>query len=207
MDEVLKRLMAALAAGDATSVRALLAAKPALATVALERDGGRASPAPQTLQRLGCYFYAGDTALHVAAAAHTTALTRLLLDAGADARAANRRGTTPLHFAAAGAPEDKAYDPAAQVAAISMLVEAGADLEARNKDGATPLHRAIRSRCSASVRALIELGASPTRPNRRGSSPMSLATHATGRGGAGGPIAKSEQVKIVQLLVEAGAAL
>lgn len=42
-------------------------------------------------------MYAGDTALHLAAAAHQPDLVRTLLQMGADVDAANRRGAQPLH--------------------------------------------------------------------------------------------------------------
>src|SRR5664279_3064086 len=149
MSEVqLLSLMVALAEGDESGVRKALREAPELPAAAIEHDAPRTDPAPPVLQQLSCYFYKGDTALHVAAAAHRPAIASLLLDLGADVGARNRRGTTSLHHAAAGAPESQRYDPEAQVETIRVLLAAGADPEAVNKDGATPLHRAIRSRCS-----------------------------------------------------------
>jgi hypothetical protein len=56
------------------------------------------------------------------------------------------------------------------------------------------------------VRALLDGGADPTRPNGSGSTPMKLATRPTGRSGSGSPGAKAQQALIVRLLVEHGAA-
>ena len=199
MSEVqLLSLMVAIAEGDESGVRKALREAPELPAAAIEHDATRSDPAPPVLQQLSCYFYKGDTALHVAAAAHRLAIASLLLDLGAR----NRRGTTSLHHAAAGAPESRRYDPEAQVETIRVLLAAGADPEAVNKDGATPLHRAIRSRCSLAVATLLEAGVSPVRPNGNGSSPLHLATHATGRGGSGAPAAKREQAEIIRLLTD-----
>jgi ankyrin repeat protein len=67
------------------------------------------------------------------------------------------------------------------------------------------LHRAVRNRCAAAVRTLLEGGADPKRKNKNGSAPMLLATHNTGRGGTGSPEAKEQQMEIVRLLEERGA--
>jgi ankyrin repeat protein len=192
----------AIAEGDRSRAGQALRETRGLTAAAIERDAPRTDPAPQVLQQLSCYLYKGDTALHVAAAAHRPAIASLLLNLGADVGARNRRGTTALHHAAAGAPESPRYDPEAQVETLGVLLAAGADPEAVNKDGATPLHRAIRSRCSVAVATLLEAGASPVRPNGNGSSPLHLATHATGRGGSGAPAAKREQAEIIRLLTD-----
>jgi hypothetical protein len=71
--------------------------------------------------------------------------------------------------------------------------------------GVAPLHRAVRNRCSAAVRALIDGGADPRAPNRNGSTPLLLATQNTGRGGSGSAEAKAQQKEILRLLMEHGA--
>jgi hypothetical protein len=191
--------MVAIAAGDETRVREALHDAPGLATVAIDKDPG-GDPTPPVLQRIGCYCYRGDTALHVAASAHRPRIATLLLDLGADVSAHNRRGTTPLHCAAVGNPNNPRYDAGAQVETIRVLIAAGADPEVVTVDGVTPLHRAVRCRCSAAVATLLESGASPVRPNGHGSSPLGLAHHTTGRGGSGTAVAKGEQAEIVRLL-------
>ena len=84
------------------------------------------------------------------------------------------------------------------------LIAAGADPNAVDLGGVTPLHRAVRNRCADAVSALLEGGADPERPNKRGSTPMQLALTASGRGGSGSDIAKAQQAEIVRLLKAAG---
>src|SRR5439155_16796505 len=121
---------------------------------------------------------------------------------GADVRARNRRGAQPLHYAADGIPGSAHWDPKAQRNTVVALLEAGADPNAVDKGGVMPLHRAVRNRCAAAVRALIEGGADVGRPNGSGSTPIQLAHWTTGRSGSGSSIAKAEQKVIVRLLLE-----
>jgi hypothetical protein len=88
---------------------------------------------------------------------------------------------------------------------IAALIAAGADPNAADKSGVTPLHRAVRTRCTAAVRALLDGGADPKRTNKSGSTPMKLATQPTGRGGSGSTDAKAQQALIVELLEDHGA--
>jgi hypothetical protein len=129
-------LVRAIVAGDAATAEALLAASPELATAHAERGATRQDAADHYLGAIGHYLYAGDTALHVAAAGHRPDVARSLIRRGADVGARNRRGAEPLHYAADG----------------------------------------------------------------RGSTPLMLATRATGRGGSGVPEAKAQQQEIVRLL-------
>ena len=71
-----------------------------------------------------------------------------------------------------------------------------------DRDGVTPLHRAVRTRCSAAVRALLDAGADPRLANKRGSTPLMLAKQNSGRGGSGTPEAKKEQEMILAALQE-----
>ena len=84
------------------------------------------------------------------------------------------------------------------------LMDAGADPNAVDKGGVTPLHRAVRARCANAVSALLEGGADPRQANSRGTVAMELALKATGRGGTGSPMAKSQQAEIIRLLEEYG---
>jgi len=83
---------------------------------------------------------------------------------------------------------------------IAYLIEAGAPPDAEAAGGVTPLHRAVRNRCSAAVRVLLDAGADPQRTNDAGSTALTLARHTTGRGGSGSPEAKAEQAKIISML-------
>jgi ankyrin repeat protein len=196
-------MLAAIVAGDAAALAQLIAGTPALALAQAKQGATRHEAKAHFLDAIGHYVYAGDTALHVAAAAHRPALVRLLVDAGADVAARNRRGASALHYAVDGAPGSPAWDPAAQAACVTALLAAGADANAGDADGVAPLHRAVRTRCAAAVAALLAGGADARLVSGRGSTAMELATKATGRGGSGSTAAKAEQAEIVRLLEDA----
>jgi ankyrin repeat protein len=99
----------------------------------------------------------GDTALHLAAAGHRVEVIRLLLAAGADPNSAmNHRQSGPLHYAADGYINGPDWNAKRQVKAIQCLLDAGAEINAQDKNGASPLHRAVRTRCAAAVKCLLE---------------------------------------------------
>jgi ankyrin repeat protein len=147
------------------------------------------------------YMFAGDTALHMAAAAFCRPVAELLVSHGADCRAKNRRGAEPLHYAA----DANRRDPAAQADMIEYLTSIGADPNAVDRSGVGPLHRAVRTRSLSAVRALLDNGANPQQANKSGSTPLHLAVETTGRSGSGSDEARREQVGIIRLLMERGA--
>jgi Ankyrin repeats (many copies)/Ankyrin repeats (3 copies) len=201
-DQALRELVAAIVAGDANGVSQLLAASPFLARASFASGATRQAESSHFLDSIKRYIYAGDTGLHIAAAAYQTEIARKLIAAGAQVRARNRRGQEPLHYAAVGGPGSATWNPPAQAATIVCLIEAGADPNAVDMDGVTPLHRAVRTRCAEAVRTLLAHGADPARKNKSGSTPMLLAIHNTGRGGTGSPAAKAQQAEIVRVLEE-----
>jgi ankyrin repeat protein len=198
--KLVEAIVSSNAASDAAVVSRMLAASPSLARACFHTGASRQTAKPYFLDQVGRYVFAGDTALHIAAAAYRTGVVRQLILAGADVHASNRLGGQPLHAAAVGVPGSPLWNPSAQAATIVCLVEAGADPNAADKNGVLPLHRAVRTRCAAAVRTLLECGADPTRKNKSGSTPMLLAIQTTGRGGAGSPAAKSQQQEILRLL-------
>ena len=132
------------------------------------------------------WIYAGDTALHLAACGYRVEIVRLLLAAGADPNAAkNHRQSTPLHYAADGFIGGAGWDPKRQMETIGLLLCNGAKIHLQDKNGATALHRAVRTRCAAAVRFLLQAGGDPTTRNKPGSTPFHLAVQNTGRGGTG----------------------
>ena len=157
------------------------------------------------IAEIGHYVYAGDTALHVAAAAQAPDLVVALVGAGSDVGAVNRRGAQPLHYAVDAGPNGPRWDPVVQSATVGRLIDAGADPNATDKGGTTPLHRAIRNRCGAAVEILLARGADVRLPNGKGSTPWQLAHWTTGKGGSGSPAAKAQQADIVRLLEAYGA--
>lgn len=192
-------------AGDAPAALRLLASSPTLASARFEGGATRQETKAYYLDEIQHHVFAGDTALHLAAATHQPELVRRLLALGADVRAKNRRGAGPLHYAALGIPGSRAWNPRAQAATITCLIEGGADPNALDKGGVAPLHRAVRARCAAAVSALLEGGADARLANANGSTPMKLATQNTGRGGSGSPESKAQQDEIVRLLTRYGA--
>ena len=197
--------MAEIVTGDAAAVERRLRASPALATARLAEGATRQAAKANRLGGIGHYVYTGDTALHVAAAAYRPDIARALIAMGGDVRARNRRGAEPLHYAADGMPGSSWWNPAAQAATVACLIGAGADPNAVDKSGVTALHRAVRTRCTGAVRALLQGGADARRRNKNGSTPIRLARITTGRGGSGSPQSKAEQLKIARLLEEHGA--
>jgi hypothetical protein len=202
-DLALRALVDAVIADDGPLVSRLLAASPELALESFQVGASRQAAETYYLREIESYLFAGDTALHLAAAGYRTEMVSKLIAAGASVRAKNRHGYEPLHSAAVGAPGSHTWNPAAQVETIGRLIESGADPNATDKRGVTPLHRAVRTRCAAAVRALLEHGADPARKNKNGSSAMLLATQNTGRGGTGSPEAKAQRAEIVRMLEHA----
>jgi len=193
-------LVRAIATGDAAAIPRMLAASPDLARVQAANGASRQNAKDYYLDEIKHYLYAGDTALHIAAAAHRVELVRTLIAAGGDVRARNRRGAEPLHYAADGTPGLPAWKPSAQAATIALLIKAGADPNALDKSGVAPLHRAVRTRCAAAVKALLDGGADVRLANKNGSTPIQLATRTTGRGGSGSAAAKEQQAEITRVL-------
>jgi hypothetical protein len=141
----------------------------------------------------------------VAAAAYQRELAESLVAKGADARARNRRGAEPLHYAADGGPDADHWDPVAQREVLAYLIAAGADPNALDNSGVAPLHRAVRNRCSAAASALIDNGADPRLTNKSGSTPLHLAVQNTGKSNSGSEASKDEQGRVIALLLGHGA--
>jgi len=188
-------------AGDIDRVSHRLSAKPALATTALPIGATRQHAAEFFFTAISHYLYAGDTALHMAAAAMSRPVAELLVSNGANCRAKNRRGAEPLHYASDG----NRSEPRSQAAVIEFLVSMGADPNAVDKSGVTPLHRAVRRRSAAAVKALLDGGAQPRLPNKSGSTPLHLAVQNTGASGSGSDEARRQQAAIIKLLLGRGA--
>jgi ankyrin repeat protein len=188
-------------AGDTDGASRRLNAGPALATTASPVGATRQQATDFFLTAISHYLYAGDTALHIAAAASSRAMAELLMTHGADCRARNRRGAEPLHYAADGGRRD----PRTQAGLIECLISMGAEPNAVDRTGVAPLHRAVRSRSLAAVGALLDGGADPRQPNKSGSTPLHLAVQNTGKSGSGSDQAHRQQAAIIKLLLARGA--
>jgi ankyrin repeat protein len=139
----------AAALGRLERVRALLADDPSLAT-APSPDGFSALHYP-------AFFGRGEAA----------ALSRALLDAGADvnARSQNDFAVLPIHSAVAGGHDS----------VVAVLVEAGADVHATQRHGWTPLQGAAQNGSLPSVERLLAAGADPAARNDDGATAEELA--------------------------------
>jgi ankyrin repeat protein len=189
------------AGGERTHAENLLESSPQIARARASIGASARSAQEYFFPRIAHYLYAGDTALHLVAASFEPALAQRLIERGADVSARNRRGAQPLHYAS-----DTNWDaPAAQAETIHCLCSAGADVGALDESGVSPLHRAVRTRGTAAVEALLDAGADPRSPNARGSTPLHLAVQNTGRGGTGNAAVIERQRQIILLLLDHGA--
>jgi len=184
--------------GEVDAVCERIMVDPGLATASAEVGASRQNAKDFFFTEISHYLYAGDTALHMAAAAFQRPIAELLVEHGADHRATNRRGAGPLHYAA----DTNHWEPVAQVDTILYLLSVGANPNARDKDGVAPLHRAVRTRSLPAVRSLLDGGADPIMRNKAGSTPLHLAVQTTGRGGSGSEHALEHQAGIIRLLLE-----
>jgi hypothetical protein len=198
-------LFRAIAAGDAGEISRRLTLSPHLARRPIRIGASRHDPDTYFLTPIRHYAYGGDTALHIAAAAHRRELAETLVTSGALVRARNRRGAEPLHYAADGSPDAEYWNPTAQGEVIAYLIASGADPNALDKSGVAPLHRAVRTRSSAAVVALIENGAQVRLGNKSGSTPLHLAVQDTGRSSSGSDAAREQQRLVIGFLLQYGA--
>lgn len=196
-------LMRLIASGDIAKVRETLTTHADLAQKAMRNGASRTNASRYFFDEIKHYVYAGDTALHIAAAGFRFEGAQLLLDQGANPAAKNRRGAEPIHYAS----DSNVWNPAAQVETIQCLIRAGANPNTADKSGVAPIHRAVRTRCAAAVRTLLDAGAKPDMPNKNGSTPLHLAVQNTGRSGSGSPEAIEQQRQIILLLLQSGASI
>lgn len=179
------------------AVRRLLADDPTAARTRASRD--------HLVESIPHWLYVGDTSLHLAAAGLRVKIAKVLLKAGADVNAQNRRGGTPLHYACDPRPRSGGtWSPSEQAALIRLLVEHGADIDRSDRGGATALHRAVRARSTAAVRQLLALEArTDGKLKGRDTRPLHLAVQPTGASGTAGSL--DEQLAIIGLLLDHGA--
>jgi ankyrin repeat protein len=112
-------------------------------------------------------------------------MMRALVAGGADPKLAMPTGANALLYAAGlgwrnGSPAAPSYDQGTDeeaVEAIRFLLDLGFDIHGTNDAGDTALHTAISGRGSEAIIAfLVARGADPEKKNKRGQTPLSLAT-------------------------------
>ena len=183
--------------GNIDHVSRRLADTPSLATMSSHEGATRRESAPFFFADIAHYLYAGDTALHMAAAAFLREVAELLVAYGADCRSKNRRGASRFttHDANCGIPV-AGEDPLPPV-------------RRADPNAADALARAPAPGCANAVACgkpgSVDGGAAPSQTNKAGSTPLHLAVQNTGRGGSGSPQAREQQAGIVRLLLERGA--
>jgi hypothetical protein len=194
----MNRMISAILDDDRAAVRKLLKTEWSLATRLMPN-------AKLHKSSIFHWIYAGDTALHLAAAGYRVEIAELLLDSGADPNAArNHRGSGPLHYAADGFITGPVWDARRQVEMLGCLLQKGANIHLQDMNGATALHRAVRTRCAAAVRFLLESGSDPATRNKPGSTAFHLAVQNTGRGGSGATAAIEAQREIIKEFLSRG---
>jgi ankyrin repeat protein len=112
-------------------------------------------------------------------------MMRVLVAGGADPKISMPNGANALLFAAGlgwrnGSPAAPSYDQGSDeeaVEAIQFLLDRGFDIHGTNDAGDTALHAAVSGRGSeAIIKFLVAKGADPELKNKRGQTPLSLAT-------------------------------
>jgi hypothetical protein len=116
--------------GDGATAIGLLEASPPLAKASAAEGATRQASQENFFEQIAHYIYAGDTALHMAAAACQPRIADALIAAGADPRAPNGNGSTPLLLATqtTGRSGSGAAEAKAQQKEILRLLDPGATL-------------------------------------------------------------------------------
>ena len=118
----LQALFRVIASRNRPMTSRLLAKSPELARLAITIGATREAAVDWYFKEINHYAYAGDTPLHIAAAAYQRDIAEELVSKGANVSARNRRGAEPLHYASDGVPGSVAWDPDAQYAVVEFLI-------------------------------------------------------------------------------------
>lgn len=113
----------------------------------------------------------GITALHLAGSAGNCAVVKMLLAAGTDPNARDKRGMTPLLFALQDPREDmeppEILPRKPNLRIVDILHKFGADVNAANMKGTRPIHVALY-KSPALAQQLLTMGADPTVTDNEG---------------------------------------
>jgi ankyrin repeat protein len=123
----------------------------------------------------------GATPFLLAARTADAPLMKLLAELGADSKAANEDGSTPLMVAAGLGTNAPGEDPGTEpevLEAVKLALELGNDINAVDRNGETAMHGAAYKHVPTVVRYLAEKGAKMeiwNAPNKRGWTPLRIA--------------------------------
>ena len=126
------------------------------------------------------------TPLHYAASKGHAEIVKLLLDAGADPRAADGTGATPLHRAAGGAGS-------LDVLRMLLAVTKPGEIDARDRWGRTALMAAAAAGRKGAALLLVARGASLELKDAEGRTALEVATAEGGSAEAGKHLARQMQ--------------
>ena len=104
----------------------------------------------------------GEQPLHVVAEGGKEELAKILLDAGAEVNAENKRKKTPLHKACNSGADN----------VINLLLNNGANIEAKDDGGQTPLTYAAMRNNPSAVKLLLDNGANIEAKDDKGQTPI-----------------------------------
>jgi ankyrin repeat protein len=110
-------------------------------------------------------FADGKTTISASSSVGNAEATRYLLSIGADPAKGDKRGMTPLHYAALYGRDS----------VIPILTGAGVSVNVREASGLTPLHCAATGDSESTVRLLFEKGADPKLKDGFGATPERTA--------------------------------
>ena len=149
----------------------------------------------------------GTTPLLRAAKAGDTAVIKLLLEKGANAKAATRNGVNAIMMAAnVGAREEdmtgRAKTQKDAIETITLLAAAGADLNGADTQGRTALHGAAMWGFNDVIRLLHQKGANINAADKRGLHPLDAAMGAAGGFGFDGTsgVVRAETAALIKEL-------
>lgn len=172
-------LHAAILRGDATLVKALLARGADPDAPLVKATPARRNSADYALE----FDLVGGTPFWLSAQFIEPAIMEILVANGADTTFVMTDGTTPVmaaiqarRRAEPGLTPDPIRDEQRALDTVTRAIDQGVDVNAAKDDGNTALHIAVSRRLSRVIEFLIERGARLDVENKKGQTPLALAT-------------------------------
>ena len=144
---------------------AAMAGQLDMAKILLEKDANETAENKDKKKFHEIQDPTGRALLHTAVLKADLEVIKLLISKGADIKAKDGRGYTPLRYAVLGG----------HVGVAKHLIDNGADINAQDRDGNTPLHYAILGGHVEVAKYLIDNGAQFSVKNKKNQTPLDLA--------------------------------